>query len=389
MCREANSRGTNRSTCSPGSAAGPTPCNSPDGKHPSGQVLAPVSPSAPPGSARPKRTSATCGPLFSGSSPSAGPRLSLASRLAASLGGNGSPEYTLTWTRSAIEYHGTSRRITSSTTFRLRASGRRTSGSGCTGWRTPQQGNADQGPKSLEHYQRCRRTCESQITLTDQARLAGWPTPMAGTPAQKGYNEAGNTDSGRKTMELVSGWPTPKTPTGGGFTGERKPGAKGGRFHKTEDVALLAGWPTPGAAEGGSTSRSGDRKDEPLIGGLVRGLAGWATPTHGDAQKIKPFPDAPQPALAYQCQTAGYPTPSARDWRDGRSNQHDKNARPLNEVATNAFGETLGSSPAETARPGAYRLNPRFSLWLMGYPDEWACCGERAMRSVRKSRRSS
>jgi hypothetical protein len=40
------------------------------------------------------------------------------------------------------------------------------------------------------------------------AWLAGWPTPMAGTPAQKGYNEAGNTDSSRKTVELA-GWGTP------------------------------------------------------------------------------------------------------------------------------------------------------------------------------------
>jgi hypothetical protein len=44
--------------------------------------------------------------------------------------------------------------------------------------------------------------------LDHAALLAGWPTPMAGTPAQKGYNEAGNTDSSRKTVEL-SGWPTP------------------------------------------------------------------------------------------------------------------------------------------------------------------------------------
>ena len=46
--------------------------------------------------------------------------------------------------------------------------------------------------------------------LPRQANLAGWPTPMAGTPAQKGYNEAGNTDSSRKTVELAS-WPTPNT----------------------------------------------------------------------------------------------------------------------------------------------------------------------------------
>lgn len=40
------------------------------------------------------------------------------------------------------------------------------------------------------------------------AQLAGWPTPMAGTPAQNGNNAAGNTDSSRKTVDLA-GWPTP------------------------------------------------------------------------------------------------------------------------------------------------------------------------------------
>ncbi len=54
--------------------------------------------------------------------------------------------------------------------------------------------------------------------------LAGWPTPMAGTPAQNGNNEAGNTDSGRKTVEMcqwplneqaqLSGWATPKKADG-------------------------------------------------------------------------------------------------------------------------------------------------------------------------------
>lgn len=51
--------------------------------------------------------------------------------------------------------------------------------------------------------------------LPRQANLAGWPTPMAGTPAQKGYNEAGNTDSSRKTVELV-GWQTPAVSDGTG-----------------------------------------------------------------------------------------------------------------------------------------------------------------------------
>ena len=43
--------------------------------------------------------------------------------------------------------------------------------------------------------------------LPRQANLAGWPTPMAGSPATENYNEAGNNDSSRKTVELA-GWPT-------------------------------------------------------------------------------------------------------------------------------------------------------------------------------------
>jgi hypothetical protein len=42
---------------------------------------------------------------------------------------------------------------------------------------------------------------------------AGWPTPMAGTPAQKGYNEAGNNDSSRKTVALA-GWCSPMAEDG-------------------------------------------------------------------------------------------------------------------------------------------------------------------------------
>jgi hypothetical protein len=47
------------------------------------------------------------------------------------------------------------------------------------------------------------------------AYMAGWPTPMAGTPAQKGYNEAGNNDSSRKTVALA-GWATPAAHEPGG-----------------------------------------------------------------------------------------------------------------------------------------------------------------------------
>ncbi len=51
------------------------------------------------------------------------------------------------------------------------------------------------------------------------AQLAAWPTPMAQTPAQKGNNEAGNSDSSRKTVEMRQ-WPVdPSTAFGPGPIG--------------------------------------------------------------------------------------------------------------------------------------------------------------------------
>jgi site-specific DNA-cytosine methylase len=93
--------------------------------------------------------------------------------------------------------------------------------------------------------------------------------------------------------------------------------------------------------------------------------------------------------LGVAAHLAGWPTATTtRDWKSGKSNLHGKNARPLSEVAMLAGG-VQQTSNAETEKPGASRLNPLFSLWLMGYPAEWGYCGARAMQSFRKSRRSS
>jgi hypothetical protein len=68
-----------------------------------------------------------------------------------------------------------------------------------------------------------------------------------------------------------------------------------------------------------------------------------------------------------------WPTPSARDWKSGKSNQHGKNARPLNEVI-------LLPTPTANRRSGLQShgvnvvegsLNPDWVEWLMGYPPGW------------------
>ena len=86
-------------------------------------------------------------------------------------------------------------------------------------------------------------------TLTDQAvHLAGWPTPMAGTPAQNGNNAAGNNDASRATVAAVTGL----TPTGSSAATESTAG-----FQLNPRFSLwLMGFPTSWHDAGVSALRS-------------------------------------------------------------------------------------------------------------------------------------
>lgn len=290
-------------TSSPASEGGVRPCDSPGGPtvDPCGPAVAPANRSRRPASGKPKRTTATSGPTSSASSASAALSASLASRLKERLATVGSTVYRQTWkekaTPSGLPYSAHTASVPT------------TSGSGCTGWPTPDVPCGGQGlPTELEFkggtaYTKGRKV---QIKLQHAAQLAPWPTPMAGSPATETHNEAGNTDSSRKTVELVSS---------------------------------------------------------------------WATPTKADGQKVTPFHDAPQPALAYQCHLASWATPTTRDHKDGAC--QDANV-PVNCIlgrqAVLVSGTPATSSSAETVKSVASRkavLNPAFSLWLMGFPAAW------------------
>lgn len=67
-----------------------------------------------------------------------------------------------------------------------------------SGWATPITANATRGGLEARYLDPKKST-----DLHDGVLLAGWPTPMAGTPAQNGNNEAGNTDSSRRTVALL------------------------------------------------------------------------------------------------------------------------------------------------------------------------------------------
>ena len=207
----------------------------------------------------------------------------------------------------------------------------------------------------------------------------------------------------------------------------------------------------------------------------------WQSPNAGDA-KGRTYQydnhDKTRPRPSNEGLLVGWTTAAARDWRDGRSNQHGKNKRPLDEVAmlaswptprtptggaesgewkkelgrtesgggdlqaaallaswptpmsgspkTDEYNEagdtcngrktrllvsglTASGSNASTGKRG--QLNPAFSRWLQGFPEEWLWCvpsnkpdprykkhigivqrehsEDSATRSCRRSRRSS
>lgn len=166
-----------------------------------------------------------------------------------------------------------------------------------------------------------------------------WPSPMAGTPAQNGNHEAGNNDSSRRMVALVAALPTPNH----NGTGAGTQGREGGLNLQT--AATLTSWNTPRSTDG---SNGGPNQ----AGGALSHDAAMTSP---------------------------WSTPRANKW--GFPDAHGSHESP------SPSGPTQSTSPASTANPG--QLNPRFSLWLMGYPAEWAFCGERAMLSFRPLRRNS
>jgi hypothetical protein len=200
--------------------------------------------------------------------------------------------------------------------------------------------------------------------LNDFAMLTGWPTPMAGTPARDNHHAAGNTDSSRQTVALLTAWVTPSArdyKDSPGMATARKDGRH--RLDLLPRQAFLTYWPTPCGQDGpnGGPAQGTDR----LPGACA--LATWPTPTATDsARGVKP------PRL----QDTGIPLTQ-------RVGMIDLNT-PARLMAS---GVIRTGSDARMENGG--QLNPAHSRWLMGFPPAWDDCAPTAMPSSRKSRRSS
>ena len=146
-------------------------------------------------------------------------------------------------------------------------------------------------------------------------------------------------------------------------------------------------------------------------------VLGRPTPRSEDSEQTGAHRGSPD-TLNSASKLVGWATPAARDWRDGRASQKtmDHNSRPLNEQVVNLAGwcsptaqdhsrgvrpprtqdtgiplsqQVSGLTPygthAGTENPAGLALNPRFSLWLMGYPTSSTVCA-RCASSRRRQR---
>lgn len=243
-------------TSSQASAVGPSPCSLQAGQQTDlfGLEAAPASRSAQPVSAKGKATSGTCGLKCFGSSESAALSLSLASKLQARLGTDGSMEYQQTWRQKATP----AGRLYWAHT----ASAHRTSGSGCIGWPTPKANEEIQSPEAH---------AKGFYSLREAVQLAGWPTPNAGPQ--------NDTDTNWQARRVEC---------------KERHGNNG--FGMTLGMAAqIAGWSTPTAQD----HSRGNKPPRPHDTGvpLSQQVAGWATPTSKDHKDGPPCANVETNAL--------------------------------------------------------------------------------------------
>lgn len=188
-------------TFSPELASGRIPCASPDGLmiNRSGPAPARASLSARQAKAMGLLTSGTYGPTSSTSSASADLSMSLANRLQQVTQMLGSTLYKQTW-KEWDTPSGLCR-------LRQRASVRRTSESGPTGWPTP-VANTNPQPETKRGLQH----------VSGAARLTGWQTPVANDSTGSTHCYSGKNQDGSPKVclklpgsVLLAGWVTPTT----------------------------------------------------------------------------------------------------------------------------------------------------------------------------------
>ena len=248
----------------------------------------------------------------------------------------GSTLYKLTW-KEWVTPSGQSR-------SRLRASARRISETGRTGWPTP--ATTDYKGGYLGGRMRDGEWSTDRLDVT--AQLCGPASSVVTASMLK------NSDgTGAQTVK-VAGWPTPNTMNVKGAYQDvdliqgRK---EAGRQQNLQDIVQLSGWGTPQAMDA-----MGYRSYEAMVAQAQNGKRTGRTFPGNLREQVSPMMQ-----IAYQ-------DAMARARGDLRaSHQFKQEAARLT-----VTGQMLTGSGAEME--GGGQLNPEHPRWLMGCPEAWAQC---------------
>ena len=182
----------------------------------------------------------TSGQTPVGSSASCGLTSSLVSRLQQRA--RGSILWRLTWKASATP--------SGRPLFRLQASAAPTFDNAFTGWPTPTTPSGGQTvPPGTSATGRKPDGSKAQVTLELVAQMAGWPTPRSSDTNGAGLHGTGGLDL--RTTVLLAGWPTPMAGSPATSTGSPAGNTESSR----ETVRVLTG--LPAGMQSGARLRAG------------------------------------------------------------------------------------------------------------------------------------
>ena len=199
-----------KSTCAPGSGDGAQPSDSPAGPTISqyGQSACHASLSARQAKGAGLLTSVASLQTHSSGSPgSAALCVSLANRLKLQLSMIGGTLWRHSWSQSATPW--------GRLVFRLRASGRSISGSGCIGWPSPVVHDHTKEHREQIIQKKANGLSKYGLELRDAAQLAAWPTPRTPTgepESAERKQKLGRTESGGGDLQAavqLASWASP------------------------------------------------------------------------------------------------------------------------------------------------------------------------------------
>jgi hypothetical protein len=229
-----------------------------------------------------------------------------------------------------------------------------------------------------------------RMNLDDYALLAGWTTPRATDGEKGGPNQTGETLT---QHAMLAPWISPRSTEIGRQRSEDalERARQTGGAAALEDQVLLSGWTSPQANEPTSKerpSRAETGRTTEFLGRQVQGLVGqaslaspWGTPASRDGKDAGPaFEANPEmvevasrlPRQVMKCPDLFGPIPGAS---------------PSPSSAETASGDV---SPQGARRlNSAWKLNPNFSGWLMGFPIQWDLAALRAILKGSRSRKTA